>query len=417
VIADIDGCAAVVAAWDFTHQGGSFGEADATAFVAATDIAIDRALPLVTLIRSGGTKLPEGMRALVGIPRSALALRRLRTARLAHISVADHPTTGGVWVGVGATADLRIGVDGAVVGFSGPRAVTAMTGRDLPAGANTAAAAYGAGLVDALVAPGDVTALLGRALRVLTTETPTTLIQPTVTIPDARDAWDQVTSSRHAVRPGGRDLIRAMLTDAFPLAGADSSVAATIGHLEGRRVVAVALAAERSTMATPAGFGLLARAASLAGALDLPLVVVVDTPGADPHTESLGLAASIATAMTAVLDCAAPTISLVHGEGGSGGALAGAVTDIVGVGVDAWFAAMGPEGAAATLRIEASDAARQMKITPADLLATGFGDVFVPAGLEAGWLATTIDRLAAEPATVRLQRREARWSSALPGQS
>jgi acetyl-CoA carboxylase carboxyl transferase subunit beta len=143
-------------------------------------------------------------------------------------------------------------------------------------------------------------------------------------------------------------------------------------------------------------------------------VVFVDTPGADPHTESAGLAASIATAMTAVLECASPTISFVHGEGGSGGALAGAVTDVVGVGPHAWFAAMGPEGAAATLRIEPSEAARQMQITPAELLASGFGDVYVPDGLEAGWLATTIDRLSVEPTDRRMTRRLTRWSEPLP---
>jgi hypothetical protein len=93
------------------------------------------------------------------------------------------------------------------------------------------------------------------------------------------------------------------------------------------------------------------------------------------------------------------------------------VTDVVGVGPHAWFAAMGPEGAAATLRIEPSEAARQMQITPADLLASGFGDVYVPTGLEAGWLATTIDRLGAEPADRRVARRLARWSAALPSPS
>jgi acetyl-CoA carboxylase carboxyl transferase subunit beta len=417
VTATIDGSEAVVAAWDFTHQGGSFGAADADAFVGATAIAIEHRLPLVSLLRSGGTRLPEGMRALVGIPRSALALARLRAAHLPHISVADHPTTGGVWVGIGSTADIRIAVEGAVVGFSGPRAVTAMTGRELAADANTAAAAHRAGLVDALASPDAVIPLIGRALRALTAEAPTPSVPPAVATPAARDAWEQVTASRSGSRPGGHGLIESMVSGSVTLAGADGTVAAAVGHLEGRRVVAAAVAADRSLMPTPAGYSLLARAASLAGALDLPLVVLVDTPGADPHTESLGLAASIATAMTAVLDCPAPTISLVHGEGGSGGALAGAVTDVVGIGEHAWFAAMGPEGAAATLRIEASEAARQMSITPADLLATGFGDAFVPADLAVGWLATTIDWLAQQPAAERLERRRARWSAPLRGQS
>jgi acetyl-CoA carboxylase alpha subunit len=413
-VAEVAGHRAVVASWDFAHQGGSFGEVDATAFVAATDVAIERGLPLVTLLRSGGTRLPEGMRALVGIPRTALALRRLRIAKLAHVSVADHPTTGGVWVGIGSTADVRIAIAGALVGFSGPRAVTAMTGRDLADGANTAASAYDAGLVDTVVPADEVLPTVGRALGALVADQPAQTGEPSSSQPPLRDAWEQVTASRVEERAGGAELIGALLSDRVPLRGADETVAAAIGRLAGRRVVAAALTAERSVMPSPAGYALLTRGAQLAGALGLALVVFVDTPGADPHTEAAGLAASIATAMTAVLECPSPTISFVHGEGGSGGALAGAVTDVVGVGPHAWFAAMGPEGAAATLRIEPSEAARRMQITPADLLASGFGDVYVPTGLEAGWLATTIDRLGSEPADRRLARRLARWSAPLP---
>lgn len=412
--ANVAGHPAVVASWDFSYKGGSFGEADATVFVAATDVAIERGLPLVTLLRSGGTRLPEGMRALVGIPRSALALRRLRSAKLAHVSVADHPTTGGVWVSIGAIADLRIAISGALVGFSGPRAVTAMTGRDLADGANTATAAYDAGLVDSVVPESEVITTIGRALGALNAERPVPTAKPGAAQPPARDGWEQVTESRLADRADGTGLIDALLVERVPLRGADETVAASIGRLAGRRVVAVALTSARSVMPTPAGYALLSRGARLAGDLGLALLVFVDTPGADPHTEAAGLAAAIANAMTDVLECQSPTISFIHGEGGSGGALAGAVTDVVGVGPHAWFAAMGPEGAAATLRIDPSEAARRMQITPAELLASGFGDLYVPAGLETGWLATTIDRLNAEPSERRVARRLARWSAPLP---
>ncbi|MBV9487352.1 MAG: acetyl-CoA carboxylase subunit alpha/beta [Frankiaceae bacterium] len=408
---------AVIAAWDFSVQGGSFGEADADAFVGAVAAAIDRGLPLVSVLRSGGTKLPEGMRALVGIPRSALALTRLRAAHLPHVTVANHPTTGGVWVGIGSTADLRIAVQEALVGFSGPRPIEAMTGRAMAAGANTAEAALAAGLVDAVVPASEIVSAVEAVLAATTPGEPEIPDVPALAAPAAADAWGQVEGSRQSDRPTGADLIDSWLSERFALAGADTTVAAAVGRLAGRSVVAAALAASRATMPTPAGYALLTRAAQLAGTLDRPLIVVVDTPGADPHTEADGLAAAIANAMTAVLECPSPTISFVHGEGGSGGALAGAVTDVVGIGESGWFAAMGPEGAAATLRIEPGEAARRMRITPADLLENGFGDVFVPDGLAPTWLATTIDRLAAEPAAARLARRVDRWSSRLPGQS
>jgi acyl-CoA carboxylase subunit beta len=417
VAARVNGVEVVIAAWDFSSHGGSFGEVDADAFVAATEVARDRRLPLVTMLRSGGTRLPEGMRALVGIPRTTLALQRFRAAGLPHISVADHPTTGGVWVSIGSHADVRLAVAGALLGFSGPRAVTAMTGRDLTTGANTAEAAYDAGLVDAVVEPSGVASMLGRALTALTREEPSPITVVTAGRPAQRDAWEQVLASRTAARPNGAELLSRLLTDAVALRGADECVAARIGLLAGRRTVGVALAAARGSMPTPAGFALLRRAAELAGSLDLGLVVLIDTPGADPHTESRGLSAAIGDAMTAVLDTRAPTVSLVHGEGGSGGALAGAVTDVVGVGPYGWFAALNPEGAAATLRIEPDAAARLMQITPADLLRDGFADGFVPAGLEQPWLATALDRLRELSPADRVGHRHDRWSAALPDPS
>jgi acyl-CoA carboxylase subunit beta len=413
-IARINGVDAVVAAWEFASHGGSFGEADADAFVAVADIARDRRLPLVTMLRSGGTRLEEGMRALVGIPRSTLALQRLRAAGLPHLSVADHPTTGGVWVSIGSQADLRIAVSEALIGFSGPRAIAAMTGRDLASGANRAASAYDAGLVDLVVEPSGVVTMLGRALTALTKESPVPVAVTTAARPREADSWEHIVASRTADRPDGTTLLTSLLTDSIALRGADQSVAARIGRIAGRRVVCVALAADRTAMPTPAGFALLTRAATLAGALDLGLITLIDTPGADPHTEANGLVGAIAAATSAVLHTAAPTVCLVHGEGGSGGALAGAVTDVVGVGPLGWFAALGPEGAAATLRIEPAEAARLMSVTPTDLLANGFADGFVPAGQEQAWLAATLDRLREVPAADRLERRLDRWSAGLP---
>jgi acetyl-CoA carboxylase carboxyl transferase subunit beta len=320
---------------------------------------------------------------------------------------------GGVWVSVGSHADIRIAVTGALIGFSGPRAVAAMTGRELADGANTAEAAYAAGLVDALVDPADVAQTVGRALQALRPDLP----QPAVAVPagqpPACDGWDHVVASRNEPRPTGRELIEDLLADPFLLRAADDTVAAAVGRLLGRRVLAVALAADRSTMPTPAGFGLLRRVAELAGGLDLALVCLVDTPGADPHLESAGLSPAIADAMAAVLGADAPTVSLVHGEGGSGGALAAAVTDVVGVGRYGWFAALSPEGAAATLRIDPPEAARVMRITPVDLIADGFADAAVPVGAEREWLAASVDGLRALPVPERRHSRHERWSGVL----
>src|SRR5213596_1753500 len=107
------------------------------------------------------------MAALVGIPRARLALRSLAEARLPHLSVADAPTTGGVWISVTAAADLRVAVEEAVVAFAGPRVVEAFTGTLPPPDSHTAESAYAAGNVDALLAPEDVVAWVSRALTAL----------------------------------------------------------------------------------------------------------------------------------------------------------------------------------------------------------------------------------------------------------
>src|SRR5437764_629903 len=127
---------ALVVEWDFAVRGGSFGEHEADVFVAACAEAVDTDTPVVTILRSGGTRLQEGMRALVGIPRASLALADVRAARLPHLAVVASPTTGGVWVA------LRGGDDsvGAWVGLLAGRSVVLVAagadraGRATPAG-------------------------------------------------------------------------------------------------------------------------------------------------------------------------------------------------------------------------------------------------------------------------------------------
>jgi len=415
----------VVACWDFAVRGGSFGEREAGLFASACAEAAETRRPLVSMTRSGGTRLQEGMRALVGIPRSLLALEQLAAAGVPHLAVVDQPTTGGVWVAIGSGADLRIGVTGATVAFSGPRVIEATTGVTVPRLTYTAETALEAGLLDAVVSPESVATWLENALVVLRPDDPRQTAPPVpVGVPD-RSGWEQVNASRAHDRPSGEELATRLLAGGeetpVSICGADDSVAVSLGRLGGRRVLVAALAARRAGRATPAGYRLLRRAAELAGRLDVALVVLVDTAGADPLpvSEHGGLASDIAGAMRAVLRCSAPTVGVVHGEGGSGGALAGAVTDCVAVTELGWFAALAPEGAAATLRIEPEEAADLLGVTPRDLLASGFADGLAPSdtpGLGA-WLGDRLDQLRAQPAADRLARRQARWSRPLPGTS
>ena len=403
----------VAAAWDFTAYGGSFGEDDATALVEAARLAVRERVPLLTLVRSGGTRLQEGMAALVGIPRARLALLELAAAGLPHLSVADVPTTGGVWISVASAADLRVAVEGATVGFAGPRVVEAVTGVLPGKGSHTATSAYAAGLVDAVLPGEEVPGWLERALRALTAEPREVPPPGAAAAPVERTGWEQVQAARARTR-SGTDLLALLLEDRVPLRapGGDETVAAAVGRVAGRPAVGVALAAQVGGRPTPDGYRLATRAYRLAGRLGLPVLSLVDTPGAEPGTaaEEGGVAPAMGEALDALLTCPTPTLALVHGEGGSGGALAAAAGDRVLVTPDAYFAAIGPEGAQAALRRPAQECADLMRITPTDLLALGAADALVddPADV-AGHLVALL------AAPDRLPRRRARWSAPLPG--
>jgi acetyl-CoA carboxylase carboxyl transferase subunit beta len=404
---------AIVASWDFSVYGGSFGEDDATVLEAAATAAVAERLPLVTLVRSGGTRLQEGMAALVGIPRARLALRELARAGLPHLSVADAPTTGGVWISVTSGADLRVGVEGATVAFAGPRVVEAFTGTLPGPDSHTAESAYGAGLVDALLPGDDVPGWLGRVLTALTPE-PQPSPQPApVEVPE-RSGWEQVQAAR-ARTTSGSDLLAVLLTDQIDLRApaGDDTVAAAVGRLSGRPVVGVALAAQLGGRPTPDGYRLATRAYRLADRLRLPILSLVDTPGADPGTasEEGGIAPAMGEALDALLGCSTPTLAFVHGEGGSGGALAAAAADVVLLAPDSYFAAIGPEGAAAALRRPVEECADLMRIGPAELLRLGFADAVAGPGDLAGHLA----RLSSMSADERLRQRSQRWGLALSG--
>ncbi len=401
----------VAAAWDFSAYGGSFGEDDATALVAAARLAVSERRPLLTLVRSGGTRLQEGMAALVGIPRARLALLDLAAAGLPHVSVADAPTTGGVWIGVASAADLRCAVEGATVGFAGPRVVEAVTGVLPGEGSHTATSAHAAGLVDAVLPGAAVAAWLDRVLLALTPGP----VDPPPAAPGAspqRTGWSQVQAARGRALSGA-DLLTRLVADAVPLQAprGDRTVAAAVGRVAGRPVVVVALAAELGGRPTPDGYRLATRAFRLAGRLALPVLSLVDTPGAEPGTaaEEDGIAPAMGEALDALLTCPTPTLAYVHGEGGSGGALAAAAADLLLVGPDAYFAAIGPEGAEAALRRPAPECADLMRITPADLLALGAADAVAAPEDVAAHLVRLLD------APDRLERRRERWSSPLPG--
>jgi acetyl-CoA carboxylase carboxyl transferase subunit beta len=387
---------------------------------AATSKAIETHRPLLTIVRTGGTRLQEGVAALVGIARAGIALADLGAAGLPHVSIADQPTTGGVWVSVVSRADLRVGVAGATVGFSGPRVIEAMTGDALPTGANTAESALHSGLLDAVLAPEHIGAWVGSALKALGGPQPVRVEWAGPVEPDDVDGWQQVQRARDLARTSGAALLDVVLDGNVDLQAADDTVRAVIGRsAAGRPTVGVAVSAARVGRPTTTGFALLIRAAALADRIGADLCTFVDTPGADPlpASEGSGLAPTIGAALLRVLECRSPSLAVVHGEGGSGGALAATVTDRVLVTESGYFTALAPEGAGMALHCTPADAANLGAVTPAALHKLGFADLVIADDPDEMRLAVAahLAELAEQPADKRLVSRRTRWGSPLPG--
>jgi acetyl-CoA carboxylase carboxyl transferase subunit beta len=407
----------------------------------------------VSFLRSGGSRLQEGVAALTGMPRATLALAALARAGVGHVAVIDHPTTGGVWVTIASQADLRVALAGATVGFAGPRVLAAVTGMPPPPDSHTAAAAHSAGLVDAALDPGGIREWLGAALASMAmaanggghaapagraaaalASTPGRSAPgrsapggsaPGGSAPE-RGGWAQVLAAREGSRPDAGDVLAALLPVGVDFVGRDRTVGARLGLLAGGgSAVGVALAARRSGTPGADGYRLLTRAARLAGRLGLPLVTLVDTPGADPSpaAEADGVAAAIGEAMAAVLECPSPTVSLIVGEGGSGGALAAACTDKVMITTDGYFTVLAPEGSAVTLHITPDKAADIGGLRPADLVRLGIIDGGVaPGGVGAAGaeslaktLTASVRVLTARDPASRMSNRHRKWSTGIGG--
>lgn len=367
----------------FDVIGGSMGAVHGERVVRAYRRAGDERLPMVLLTQSGGARMQEGMVSLIQMPRCAAAARAHGAAGLLSIAVHRSPTTGGVFASYGSLVDVRAVVAGATVGFAGPRVVELTSGRRLPPDSHTAESAYAAGLVDAIVDEADEAAWVEAALGLRHAPLPIRFGE-THTQPADGTAWDEVVRARAAGRPSGWDWAALLCESWVDLHGVDPVLRAGLASVDGQRTVVVA--SDRHAVdgrPTPAGYRLARRAVELATRLGLPILTLIDTPGADPgpESEAAGIAGEIARTMATLDGAGARTVGVCVGEGGSGGALALGHTDRLLMLEHAVFSVIAPEGAAAILERDASKApevAQKLKLTAADLLALGIVDEVVP---------------------------------------
>ena len=153
---------------DFDFIGGSLGMAAGEAIIAGMEAAVARRTPFIIFTASGGARMQEGMFSLMQMPRTTVAVRRLRDARLPYIVVLTNPTTGGVTASYAMLGDIHIAEPGAVIGFAGARVIEQTIREKLPEGFQRAEYLRAHGMVDMVVPRHDMRATLARLCSLLT---------------------------------------------------------------------------------------------------------------------------------------------------------------------------------------------------------------------------------------------------------
>ncbi len=167
---NLDGMNVVVALQDFDFLGGSLGMAAGEAIISGMMAAIERKTPFIIFTASGGARMQEGMFSLMQMPRTTVAVQRLRAARLPYIVVLTNPTTGGVTASYAMLGDIHIAEPGAVIGFAGARVIEQTIREKLPDGFQRAEYLVEHGMVDMVVARRDMRDTLARIVALLTSQ-------------------------------------------------------------------------------------------------------------------------------------------------------------------------------------------------------------------------------------------------------
>ncbi len=162
----------VAAVQDFDFLGGSLGMAAGEAIITGMTAAIERHTPFIIFTASGGARMQEGIFSLMQMPRTTIAVQRLRDAKLPYIVVLTNPTTGGVTASYAMLGDIHIAEPGAVIGFAGPRVIEQTIRERLPEGFQRAEYLEAHGMIDMVVKRQDMRATLARLCALMTRTQP-----------------------------------------------------------------------------------------------------------------------------------------------------------------------------------------------------------------------------------------------------
>ncbi len=430
----IDGRRVAVIGGDPTFLGGSIGVAAGERLTCAIERATGERLPIIALPVGGGTRMQEGTVAFLQMVKITGALMAHKRQHLPYLVYLRNPTMGGVFASWGSLGQVTLAEPDALVGFLGPRVYEALYGQPFPEGVQRSDNLAELGVIDRVLPPDELAPAIARILRVLC-ERPTGHEAHESHAPaqlPKLPAWESVLRTRRDDRPGIRDLLDIAAQDVTMLNGTGDgethpgSVLA-LGRWGNAPCVIVGQdRADQGRPLDPAALREVRRGIRLAKELDLPLVSVVDTPGAalSKEAEERGMASEIARTLSELLTLRTPTVSLLLGQGTGGIALALAPADRVVCSEHAWLSPLPPEGASAIVHRDTAHAAQmaeQQRVRAVDLMAAGIVDRIVPEPddpaaeraafcLELGRvLHDAVLRVVAMPAEQRLRARRRRF--------
>ena len=394
--ASIEGNPAVIAVCDGRFLMASMGQVVGEKITRAVERATKEQLPVIIFACSGGARMQEGIVSLMQMAKTAAALKRHSDAGLLYVSVLTDPTTGGVTASFAMLGDVILAEPKALIGFAGPRVIEQTIGEKLPKGFQRSEFLLEHGFIDRIVERKEMRTVLGNILQMHHTAQNPVIQKPVQTVEKERqsvqekDAWERVTISRKNDRPVGQDYIRTLFSDFLEFHGDrcygdDPAIIGGIARFAGIPVTVIAQAKGKSTkenvahhfgMPSPEGYRKALRLMKQAEKFKRPILLFVDTPGAfcGIEAEERGQGEAIARNLFEMSSMKVPVLSVVIGEGGSGGALALAVADEVWMLENAIYSVLSPEGFASILWKDskrASEAAEVMKLTAADLKKLG----------------------------------------------
>ena len=410
----IDGQPLVVAGIDFGFIGGSMGGAVGEAITRAAELALEKRLPLLVISASGGARMQEGAVSLMQMAKTSQAIGRMYEEGLLYVSLLTDPTYGGVSASFATLGDVLVAEPNAHIGFAGPSVIEQTIRQKLPDGFQTAGFLLDHGMLDLVETRENLRRTLWRLLdmharaeavrgddgQAKAARLPDAEGQPAVSDPDAlpaRDPWEVVQTARLIERPHTLDYVGHVFDDFVELHGdrlfrEDSAIVAGVGRLGELPVVLIGHQKGSTTnemmernfgMPEPDGYRKGMRMMRYAEKFGMPVVTLVDTAGAYPGlgAEERGQSNAIAESIMYMSRLRVPTVTIVTGEGGSGGALALGAADRVLMLENSYYSVISPEGCATILFKSAEAAPRAaaaLRITAPDLLRLKIMDAVIP---------------------------------------